>query len=189
MTYDVQIGNLIRRGIPYAELAMLPIDSESYVRRANEDWIKAKNCIELTHILTQNPSISSSYTTPVSQLEIYDYSPNEYVEEEIDDYEDNVADERIFIPTDEYFKCKQKREAAIIGVCTFGLAGLSLMGVRNTWRSNIFAGTSFSVNAGIGLILKCLSFCLLTALIAIPYFIYSVFALINYSIKLNNLKR
>lgn len=220
MRYDVQIGNTIRRGLTYAELIVLPIESDTFVRRDNGDWIQAKDCIELTHLLVQLPSTSPRYTQPIPSSDINRYSQDDYIDEEIDDNADeiieesqyahqytpqtpitstppiqpnshigNVEGERIFIPTAEYFKCKQKRRAAIIGVCTLGLAGLSLMGVGNTWRSNIFAGTSFSANAGMGFVLKCLSFFLLTALIAIPYFIYSVFAHIYYSIRLRNLKR
>lgn len=88
----------------------------------------------------------------------------------------------------EYFRCRQKRKAAVIGVCTLGLAGLSLVGVGNTWRSNIFAGTSFSSDAGMAFVFKCLSFCLLSTFVAIPFFIYSVFALVYYSVRLNSLK-
>lgn len=225
MNYDVQIGNTIRRGLSYAELVVLPIEPDTFVRRGNGDWIQAKNCIELTHVLAQRQTIQSGDTPSVYDSDISEYSNEEYIEEEYNGYDneeeedeiiepqqytpqyipqnpvrprppvqpdhhhEDVIEERIFIPTAEYFKCKQKRKAAIIGVCTLGLAGLSLMGIGNTWRSNIFAGTSFSANAGIGFVLKCLSFFLLTALIAIPYFIYSVFALIYYSIRLNNLKR
>ena len=219
MNYDVQIGNTVRRGISYAELVTFSIDPETFVRRANGEWIQAKECVELTHILVQRPSTPSRYTHPISSFDINRYSQDDYIDEEIDEYDDeiieepqyepqntpitpttptlpnqpyyhadNVEEERIFIPTAEYFKCKQKRKAAIIGVCTLGLGGLSLIGVSNTWRSNIFAGTSFSANAGLGFVLKCLSFFFLTAIIAIPYFIYSVFALIYYSIRLSNLK-
>lgn len=82
--------------------------------------------------------------------------------------------------------CRQKRRAAIIGVCTLGLAGLALSGAGNTWRSNIFAGTSLAANAGVGFVLKCISFGVLTVLVAIPYFVYSVVALIYYSIRLKH---
>ncbi|MDE6757435.1 MAG: hypothetical protein K2J66_09915, partial [Muribaculaceae bacterium] len=213
MNYDVQIANTIRRGVSYAELVTFPIGPETFVRRANGEWIQAKECVELTHILVQRLSTPSRYTQPIFSADINECSQNDSIDEEIDDcYDDeiteepqytprytpqtpitpaspiqpyyqtsNVEEERIFIPDAEYFKCKQKRKAAIIGVCTLGLAGLSLMGVGNTWRSNIFAGTSFSANAGLGFVLKCLSFFLLTAIIAIPYFIYSVFTLIYYS--------
>lgn len=219
MNYDVLIGNTIRRGLTYAELIASPIDHNTFIRRGNSKWIQAKECVELTHILAQLSPIHSAHSVTISQNEVDDYSRDEYDENEIVCYENEgneivenqqhtpqnyripaplnhsysheheVSEERIFIPTAECFKCKQKRKAAIIGICTLGLAGLSFIGVGNTWNSNIFAGTSFSANAGIGFVLKCLSFCVLTVLIAIPYFIYSVFALIYYSIRLNNLKR
>lgn len=228
MNYDVQIGNTILRGISYAELVSLPIEPDTFVRRGNSDWIQAKDCVEITHVLAQRPvhfsrdvadnsnhyeeSIGDEYYEYDTDDEddVYDY--NDYEEEHVEvppyqqpvvptynrpvnppppprqSYHTDADEERIFIPTAEYFKCKQKRKAAIIGVCTLGLAGLSLMGVGNTWRSNIFAGTSFMSNSGMAFVLKCVSFCFLTALIAIPYFIYSVFALIYYSIRLSTLK-
>jgi len=207
MNYDVQIGSIIHRGIPYVELIMLPIEADTFVRRENGEWIHAKNCVELTHILAQHIEPSSVYSTHVDNYlenEDYDienseesttthganyYSTQSAIHVQPQYQYDDIEEERIFIPNAEYFKCKQKRKAAVIGVCTLGLAGLSLMGIDNTWRSNIFEGTSFSANAGIGFVLKCLSFCLLTAIIAFPYFLYSVFALIYYSIRLNNLKR
>ncbi len=218
MTYDVQIGNTIRRGLSYAELITYPIEPDTFMRRGNAAWIQAKDCVELTHILAQYSPAHPVHTAAILQTEIDDYSQDEYDEDEIDYYEneeDEIVElpqhtprnqrtpvspvqpyshqedeeERIFIPTAEYFKCKHKRKAAIIGICTLGLAGLSLMGVCNIWSSNIFAGTSFSANEGIGFVLKCLSFIFLTALIAIPYFIFSVFALMYYSIRLHNLKR
>lgn len=230
MNYDVQIGNSISRGISYAELVALPIEPDTFVRRNNGDWMLAKDCIELTHILARRPVASSSYFPSMPISDIID-SEDEYIEEEIEDFideeetdnasiaepyyspcytiphnpepsnsaaqsfiqqeeeEEEEEEERIFIPTAEYFKCRQKRKAAIIGVCTLGLAGLSLIGIGNTWRSNIFAGTSFSKHEGMAFVFKSLSFLLLTALIAIPYFIYSFFALIYYSIRLNKLKR
>lgn len=78
---------------------------------------------------------------------------------------------------------RQKRKAALIGVLTLGLAGLSLVGVANTWRSNIFEGTSFSQGA-LAFPFKLLSFCLLSVIVAVPFFIISFFKLIYYSIKL-----
>ena len=77
----------------------------------------------------------------------------------------------------------QKRKAALIGVLTLGLAGLSLFGVGNTWRSNIFEGTSFSRGA-FELPFKLLSFCILSVITAVPFFIISLFKLIYYSILL-----
>lgn len=228
MNYDVQIGNTIRRGISYAELVSLRIEPDTFVRRGNSDWIQAKDCVELTHVLAQHhvhssrpiydnsnrneESIEDEYCEFDSEEEDDVYDDHELDDDQVDfstyqqpvdttynrpvnpisqprqSYHNDVEEERIFIPTAEYFKCKQKRKATIIGVCTLGLAGLSLMGVGNTWRSNIFAGTSFMSNSGMAFVLKCVSFCFLTALIAIPYFIYSVFALIYYSIRLSTLK-
>ena len=83
--------------------------------------------------------------------------------------------------------CQQKRKAALIGVLTLGLSSLSILGVGETWRSNIFAGTSLD-HGGIGFVLKALSFVFLTALLAVPFFILSVCRLIYYSIVLKSMK-
>lgn len=79
---------------------------------------------------------------------------------------------------------RQKRKAALIGVLTLGLAGLSLIGVGETWRNNIFAGTSFD-QGGMGFVMKIISFLLLSVILAIPFFIISVIQLIYYSMKLS----
>lgn len=217
MNYDVQIGNTIRRGISYAELIVLPIEDETFVRRNNGAWLQAKDCVELSHVLSRHRVEPPYYhnelcdTFEEESLDDYDSDETLYDEDEYEEptsfdesnsysarnmypsqilpHNDNPEEERIFIPTAEYFKCKQKRKAAIIGVCTLGLAALSLIGVGNTWRSNLFEGTSFMANEGLAFVLKCISFCFLTALIALPYFVYSVFALIYYSVRLNNLQR
>lgn len=81
---------------------------------------------------------------------------------------------------------QQKRKAALIGVLTLGLAGLAVVGVGETWRSNIFAGTSFD-HGGVGFVMKLLSFVLLSALVAIPFFIISLIQLLYYSIKLSSM--
>lgn len=219
MNYDVQIGNTIRRRITYAELVELPLEPDTFVRRSNGEWMQAKDCIELTHVLMQMSRVPDQQyeprTQPVAQpqTDVYDdedddgYDDDDDVDadEEEDDEEvypthtptpqmisgntsTDYEEERIFMPTAEYFKCKQKRKTAIIGVLTLGLAGMALVGIGNTWRGNIFAGTSFMSNGGIAFVLKCVSFMLLTALVAVPYFIYSVFALIYYSIRLHNMK-
>lgn len=78
---------------------------------------------------------------------------------------------------------QQKRKAALIGVLTLGLAGLSLVGVGETWRNNIFAETSFD-QGPMGFVFKILSFCILSVLLAVPFFIISLFKLIYYSIVL-----
>lgn len=85
-------------------------------------------------------------------------------------------------------KYKQKRKAALIGVLTLGLAGLSVIGVGETWRNNIFRGTSMN-QGGVGFVLKIISFCLLSVLIAIPVFIISLIQLIYYSIKISSLRQ
>ena len=79
---------------------------------------------------------------------------------------------------------KQKRKAALIGVLTLGLAGLAIVGVGETWHSNIFAGTSFD-QGGLGFVMKMISFMLLSVIVAIPFFILSLIQLIYYSIKLS----
>lgn len=93
-----------------------------------------------------------------------------------------------FTPSADYYKFKKKRKAAIIGVCTLGLTALTIVGIRQVWKGNIFAGTSMMKNDGMAFVLKCFSFFLFTALLAIPFFIYCVFALIYYSVKINKLK-
>jgi len=80
---------------------------------------------------------------------------------------------------------KIKRKAALIGVCTLGLAGLVYVGVGNTWRGNIFQGTSLSQNAGVGFVFKIVSFMFLSVLLAIPFFIISLIQLIYYQIEIN----
>jgi len=213
MTYDVHIDNTIRRGLSYVELISLPISAETLVRRENSDWIQAKDCIELSHVIINTPSYhydttvddnsfdddasSVDYDDDAAEGDYYDtdseeqnFVPYHNDYDEPSDYaSDDETEERISIPTAEYFKCKQKRKAAIIGVLTLGLAGIVLIGIGNTWRSNIFEGLSFTKHEGMAFVFKCLSFLLLTALAAVPYFIYSVFALIYYSVRLNSLKR
>ena len=81
----------------------------------------------------------------------------------------------------------QKRKAALIGVLTLGLAGLSVIGLSETWQSNIFRGTSMD-KGGIGFVLKILSFCLLSVLLAVPVFVISLIQLVYYSIKISSIR-
>lgn len=81
---------------------------------------------------------------------------------------------------------KQKRKAALIGVFTLGLAGLIVVGVGNTWRGNIFSGTSFD-RGGMGFVFKILSFMILSVIVAIPFFIISLIQLIYYSVKISQM--
>lgn len=80
---------------------------------------------------------------------------------------------------------KRKRQAALIGVLTLGLAGLAVVGVGATWRNNLFAGTSLD-HGSVGFLMKILSFMIISALVAIPFFVISFIQLIYYSIKLSN---
>ena len=68
---------------------------------------------------------------------------------------------------------------------TLGLAGLAIIGVGETWRSNIFAGTSFD-QGGMGFVMKIISFMIVSVIVAVPFFIISLIQLIYYSIKLSS---
>lgn len=81
-----------------------------------------------------------------------------------------------------YEELKSKQRAALIVVCTGGLAAVP---IALNWRSNIFAGTSFDTGA-FHFIFKVLSFLILTALCAIPAFIIYLIALIVTTIQLSN---
>lgn len=232
MTYDVQIGNTILRGISYAELIELPLSPTTFIRRNSGDWMPAKNCVELTHVLESTtrlteqqpielpiphtcidpiaPNIGTNYSDHFNNYSYNQYDfhnstaeeiddPEEYYEvDEYNDFEQSIYEDSVnryeaparqsFIPTEEYYRCKKKRRKALIGVLSIGLAGLLIMGVGNTWRSNIFEGLSFTRSEGMGFVFKCFSFVLITMLIAIPYFVYSFFSLIYYSIRLHNMK-
>jgi len=80
-----------------------------------------------------------------------------------------------------------KRKAALIVVCTLGLAGVTQFGgMGDIWKSNVFNGTSID-NGGIGFVLKIVSFLFLTVLLAVPLFIICLFQLIYYSIEISKL--
>ena len=79
---------------------------------------------------------------------------------------------------------KQKRKAALIGVLTLGLAGLTLFGMGWIWRNNLFEGVSFAQGPLKGFF-KILSFCIFSVIVAVPFFIISFFKLIYYSIVLS----
>ena len=83
---------------------------------------------------------------------------------------------------------KYKRKAALIVVCTLGLAGLMYVGVGDTWRNNIFRGTSVD-SGGVGFVLKIVSFLFLTVLLAIPLFVISLFQLIYFQMKIGKIER
>jgi hypothetical protein len=78
---------------------------------------------------------------------------------------------------------RMHRQAALIVVCTLGLAAVP---VALNWNSNIFAGASLD-NGGLGFVLKIVSFLLLTILCAIPAFIIYFIKLIYCQIQINKL--
>lgn len=81
-----------------------------------------------------------------------------------------------------YEELKSKQKAALIVVCTLGLAAVPIM---LNWDNNIFEGTSFDQGPLHG-IFKVLSFVFLTALVAIPSFVIYLIALIVTSVQLSN---
>lgn len=81
-----------------------------------------------------------------------------------------------------YEQLKQRQKAALIVVCTLGLAAVPI--VLN-WNSNIFAGTSFG-QGPLALFFKVLSFLLLTAVFAIPAFIVYLITLIVTTVELSH---
>lgn len=81
-----------------------------------------------------------------------------------------------------YEELKSKQKAAIIVVCTLGLAAVPVM---LNWNSNIFEGTSFD-QGPLHSFFKELSFLFLTALVAIPSFIIYLIMLIVTTIQLSN---
>ena len=62
---------------------------------------------------------------------------------------------------------------------------IAIIGVGETWRSNIFAGTSFD-QGGMGFVMKIISFMIVSVIVAVPFFIISLIQLIYYSIKLSS---
>ena len=94
---------------------------------------------------------------------------------------------RTFISSEAYNKCKQRKKKALIGVLTLGMASITLVGIKKTWDSNLFKGTSFDKD-GMGFVLRIISFLFFLTLLSIPYFLYSVIALIYYSVRLQKIK-
>ena len=81
-----------------------------------------------------------------------------------------------------YEELKTKQKAAVIVVCTLGLAAVP---IALNWNSNIFAGTSFA-QGSMSLVFKVLSFLLLTVLCAVPAFVIYLITLIITSIELSH---
>lgn len=81
-----------------------------------------------------------------------------------------------------YEELKSKQKAALIVVCTLGLAAVP---IALNWKSNIFAGTSFD-QGPLHLAFKVLSFLFLTALFAIPAFFLYLITLIVTTVELTH---
>lgn len=188
LLYYIKNGGFVRGGYTYGELTQMSLYSNFMIMRGERGkWMPMSQCVELHPYIIDRPAevddiendcvvVGGGHAEGISSGHLSHRIP-------MDDYPDAV-----FVPGAEYFKCKHKRKAAMIGVLTLGIAFITQVGVVDTWRSNIFAGTSMSKNDGIGLVLKCVSFMFLLVLVAVPYFIYSVFALIYYSVRMHNLK-
>lgn len=81
-----------------------------------------------------------------------------------------------------YEELKSKQKAAIIVVCTLGLAAVPF---ALNWRSNIFEGTTFD-QGPLRFFFKLLSFCFLTVLVAVPAFVIYLISLVVTTIQLSN---
>lgn len=123
MVYDILIDGSIYEGISYAELISLPLEPTTLLRRNSSNWMNAADCVELTHILAQRsypdstpspqeysePSFISqeSNDTNCCHIDVSDAHdpapPTSYIQNE------DVEEERIYIPNAEYFKCGKFR--------------------------------------------------------------------------------
>lgn len=153
--YYVALDNEVYGPYTLQKLYGLGLLPDTLISTSNSEWIKASEYPELQHLFQNNNQ---------SPLRVRQTTP-------IFDHQRLVY--------------KHKRKAALIGVLTLGLAGLAIIGVGETWRNNIFAGTSFD-HGGIGFVMKIISFMLLSVLVAIPFFIISLIQFIYYSIKLSH---
>lgn len=151
---------------PYSLEEVLDVGllSDTMVCRSGTGWAAASRYPELRELFVEKPRPVPK--TPDRDAEgPYDYKAPE--------------DDRMPI-------YRQKRKAALIGILTLGLAGLSLIGVGEIWRGNLFSGMSFD-HGGIGFVMKGLSFVLISMIIAVPFFVISLVRFVYYSIKISNL--
>ncbi len=153
--YYIALDNEVYGPYSLRELNDLGILSDTLIATSDSEWIMASEYPELRHLFQNNRQTS---------LRVQRETP---------------------IFNNQRLVYRQKRKAALIGVLTLGLAGLAIVGVGETWRSNIFAGTSFD-QGGLGFVMKMISFMLLSVIVAIPFFIISLVQLIYYSINLNS---
>lgn len=142
--------------------------------------LTSNNTSTNTFTTTQNPAktthqkdISQSPTATSTDTRTETSNPSSH----------STLSKKTIFSSDTRLLYQKKRKAALIGVLTLGLAGLSVIGVGQAWTMNIFSGTSFD-KGGVGLIMKIVSFCLISVLIAAPCFVISLIQLIYYSIKL-----
>lgn len=153
--YYVALDNEVYGPYTLQELYELGLLPDTLISTSDSEWRIASEYTELRHLFQNNGQTS---------LRVQRETP--------------ICDNQRLV-------YKQKRKAALIGVLTLGLAGLAIVGIGETWRSNIFAGTSFD-QGGLAFVMKIISFMLLSVIVAIPFFIISVIQLIYYSIKLSS---
>jgi hypothetical protein len=81
---------------------------------------------------------------------------------------------------------KEKRKKSIRALCTLGISALP----KEFWGvdTNIFRGTGLD-RGGFGLVLKILSFLLLTVPFMLIMFVINFFKLIYYQIEISNFKQ
>lgn len=153
--YYIAFDNEVYGPYTLQELYVLGLLPDTLVSTSDSEWIMASEYPELRHLFKNNRQLP---------LRVHRETP--------------IFDNQRLV-------YKQKRKAALIGVLTLGLTGLAIVGVGETWHSNIFAGTSFD-QGGLGFVMKMISFILLSVIVAIPFFIISLIQLIYYSIKLSS---
>ena len=154
-TYFVALDDQVFGPYSKTEVLNLGLLPDTLVSRNDSEWVNAYEMPEFSHLF--HPRANRQAITETVRRPIFDNKKLIY---------------------------KQKRKAALIGVLSLGLAGLSIIGIGETWKSNIFAGTSLD-HGGFGFVLKIISFMLLSVVIAIPFFIISLIRLIYYSFKLS----
>ena len=187
--YYIMMDNQVFGPYSYNEVVDLGILSDTMICTDDADsmWQEARNYSEFRNLFIFNQTEPQNID-PINY--VGDNSDIEDDVEEIDETSDFENDDYVE-PNGENMQrllfYKQKRKAALIGFLTLGLAGLAVVGVRNTWRSNIFSGTSFD-KGGMGFIFKIISFMILSVIVAIPFFIISLIELIYYSVKIKKLQ-
>ena len=188
--YFIQMDGQIYGPFQYSDVINLGILPDTLIctSETTARWQTAMSYPEFSCVFNTD---SEEYANDGFDTDSEDYSMEDS-DYDTEDYHYDYSDDTTSIvqntsPIDEekLLFYQQKRKAALIGVLTLGLAGLAIVGVGNTWRGNIFSGTSMD-HGGIGFVLKILSFCFLSLLVAVPFFIISFIQLIYYSAKINS---